>query len=187
MPPIPLKVYITPFADKGVVEPAKWDCDQAKNALNVVNAIWAKAKISFVISDCIVDKPLDMDKSARKSGQKVLDTLSLRRGPDNFVHIFLINMVEGLTEGGLSYPDSNPEPASFVQRYDDDAGKGRAWAHELGHLMSLEHAERDSPNAKDAAKLSANLMREGLTVARDLTDKQIGQAKASKLVKRFGG
>ena len=40
MSSISLKIYITPFADKGVGEAAKWSCDTAKEALNVVNAIW---------------------------------------------------------------------------------------------------------------------------------------------------
>ena len=43
MSAIPLKIYITPFADKGVVEPEKWSRDAATRALNVVNGIWSKA------------------------------------------------------------------------------------------------------------------------------------------------
>ncbi|GLR97657.1 hypothetical protein [Bradyrhizobium liaoningense] len=64
---IPLRLYVTPFANRGVLEPAQWDCDTAKKALDVVNTIWSKAKIAFVISDCILDKPLDMAPSRRTS------------------------------------------------------------------------------------------------------------------------
>ena len=43
MSSILLKVYITPFAEKGVEEAEKRSCDAAKEVLNVVNAIWLKA------------------------------------------------------------------------------------------------------------------------------------------------
>ena len=136
MSPIPLKVYITPFAERGVVEPQKWSCDAATEALTMVKAIWSKANIAVVINDCVIDKPLDMAKSARNNDQRLLDVLSSRHQPDNLVHIYLVNPIENLSAGGSSYVDSDPEPASFVQWYGTAAANGRAWAHELGHLMS---------------------------------------------------
>jgi hypothetical protein len=187
MSPIPLKVYVTPFAEKGVAEPQKWSCDTATEALNVVNAIWSKANIAFVIQDCVIDTPLDIAKSARSDDHKLLDVLSLRHQPDNLVHIYLVNPIENLPAGGGSYIDSDPEPASFVQWYYASDANGRAWAHELGHLMSLDHVEIDYAKEKQAAALQKNLMTKGLSLGRDLTDKQIGKVKGSKLVKRFGG
>ena len=133
---ISLRVYISPFAEKGVVEPLKWSCDTAKEALNVVNLIWSKADIAFVLNDCVMDKPLDMAKSARSNDRGVLDVLSLRHKQDNLIHIYLVSPIENLSAGGSSYPDSDPEPASFVQWYGNVDSNGRAWAHELGHLMS---------------------------------------------------
>jgi hypothetical protein len=183
---IPLKIYITPFAERGIPESAKWSGDTAKAALNVVNTIWSKASIGFVIKDCVMDKPLDMAKSARNSDQRLLDVLSLRHAPDNAVHIYLVNSIENLSAGGSSYLHSDPEPASFIQWYGADVASGRAWAHELGHLMSLDHIEIDYADQKQAA-LRSNLMTKGLSVGADLTDQQIRTAKASKLVKRFGG
>jgi hypothetical protein len=186
MPSILLKVYITPFADKGVVEAEKWNCDVAKDALNMVNAIWLKANVAFVIDECVVDKPLDMAKSARGDDRSLLDVLSLRHQPDDRVHIYLVNAIENLTAGGSSYVDSDPEPASFIQWYGNVAADARAWAHELGHLMSLDHIEIDYADDKQAA-LRSNLMTKGLSVGTDLTKNQIGKVKGSKLVKRFGG
>jgi hypothetical protein len=185
MSTIPLKVYVTPFAEKGVKEAEKWSCDAATEALNVVNAIWSKAKIAFVIHDCDIDKPLDIAKSVRNNDQRLLDVLSSRHQPDNLVHIYLVNPIENLSAGGSSYPDSDPEPASFVQWYGTAVANGRAWAHELGHLMSLDHIEIDYADEKQAA-LRSNLMTKGLSMGRELTDKQIGKVKASKLVKRLG-
>jgi hypothetical protein len=186
MSSILLKVYITPFAEKGVQEAEKWSCNAAKESLNVVNAIWLKANIAFAINDCVIDKRLDMAKSARNNDQRLLDVLSLRHKPDNLVHIYLVNAIENLSAGGSSYVDSDPEPASFIQWYGNVVANGRAWAHELGHLMSLDHIEIDYADERQAA-LRSNLMTKGLSMGRDLTDKQIGRVKGSKLVERFGG
>ena len=186
MSSILLRVYVTPFAEQGVVEAAKWSCDTAKEALNVVNEIWRKADIAFVMNECVTDKPLDMAKSARNSDKRVLDGLSLRYKPDNLVHIYLVNPIENLSAGGGSYLDSDPEPASFIQWYYNVVANGRAWAHELGHLMSLDHVEIDYSNEKPTA-LRSNLMTKALTMGTDLTKQQIQSVKGSKLVKRFGG
>ena len=184
---IPLRIYITPFAERGVAEPGKWSCDTAKKALDVVNTIWSKAKISFVINDCMIDKPLDMAKNARNNDKRVLDVLSLRHDPDNAVHIYLVDPILNLSAGGSSYLHSDPEPASFVQWYGDDFANGRAWAHELGHLMSIDHVEIDYTNERQVAALGKNLMTKGLSVGSNLTKQQVETAKGSKLVKRFGG
>src|SRR5215217_1820511 len=183
MSSIAMKLYITPFAEKGVREAEKWSCEAAKEALNVVNAIWSKASIVFVVKDCIIDKPLDMAKSARNNDQRLLDVVSLRHKPDNVVHVFLVNPIENLSAGGGSYLDSDPEPACFIQWYGAVVANGRAWAHELGHLMSLDHVEIDYADERQAA-LRSNLMTKGLSMGRDLTDKQISSVKGSKLVKR---
>ena len=186
MASILLRVYVTPFAEQGVEEPPKWSCDTAREALVVVNKIWLKANIAFVINECVTDKPLDMAKSARNSDRRVLDGLSLRYKPDNLVHIYLVNPIENLAAGGGSYLDSDPEPSSFIQWYYNGVANGRAWAHELGHLMSLDHVEIDYSNEKPTA-LRSNLMRKDLTMGTDLTKQQIQSVKGSKLVKRFGG
>lgn len=171
----------------GGAEPAKWDCDAAKKALDVVNTIWLKAKIAFVMSDRVTDRPYDMAKSARNNDQLVLGALSFRHDPDNAVHVYLVNPIPNLSAGGSSYLHSDPEPASFVQWYGNDFANGRALAHELGHLMSLDHVEIDYANESQAAALRSNLMTKGLSVGSDLTDQQIGTARGSKLVQRFGG
>jgi Metallo-peptidase family M12B Reprolysin-like len=184
MPTILLKVYITPFAEKNVREAEKWSPDSAKEALNVVNAIWSKADVTFAISECVVDKPLDMAKSVRNNDQRLLDVLSSRHMPDKQVHVYLVNPIENLAAGGGSYVDGDPEPASFVQWYYKTAPNGRAWAHELGHLLSLDHVDIDYGDERQAS-LRSNLMTKGLTMGTDLTDKQTAKVKGSKLVKQF--
>jgi hypothetical protein len=187
MPSIPLKIYITPFAEKGVTEAAKWSCDSAKDALDVVNGIWAKANVAFVIKECIVDAPLDIAKDSRNNDQRLLGVLTYRHPADQSIHIYLVNSIENLNAGGGSYPSSDPEPASFVQWYYNTAANGRAWAHELGHLMTLDHVTIDYTKEREAAALRGNLMVEGLSTGRDLSARQITQAKGSPLVKRFAG
>ena len=184
---IPLKVYVTPFAERGVKEAEKWSCDTARATLNVVNRIWSKAKVGFVINDCIVDDPLDMAKGERNNDARLLGELTPRHKPDNLVHIYLVNPIPNLNAGGASYQDSYPEPASFVQWYSDAINSGRAWAHELGHLMTLDHVEINYQDERRAAVLVKNLMTKGSGVGTDLSDTQIATAKGSKLVKRFGG
>jgi hypothetical protein len=186
MSTIPLKIFITPFAEKGVVEAEKWSREAANKALNVVNDIWSKASIAFVINDCVIDKPLDMAKSARNDDQRLLGVLSYRHQPDKMVHIYLVNPIENLAAGGGSYLDSDPEPASFIQWYGNVDANGRAWAHELGHLMSLDHVAIDYANAAQAA-LHDNLMTKGLSLGRELTGGQIDRVKRSNLIKRFSG
>jgi hypothetical protein len=181
---IPLRVFITPFAERGVKEPAKWSCDAASEAIVVVNAIWSKANVQFSILDCVDDKPLDIAKSSRSDDLRVLNVLSFRHPAGNAVHIYLINPVANLAAGGSSYSDSDPEAASFVQWYYKTKANARAWAHELGHLMSLDHVDIDYSDNKQAS-LRSNLMTKGLTLGTDLTPQQIEKVKASKLVKRF--
>jgi|SRR5579871_1281196 len=184
MPSISLKIYMTPFAEKGATEDQKWSRDAANEALAVANSIWSKANIAFVIADCVMDKPLEMAKSDRTDDRRLLDVLSLRHTPEKLVHLFLISPVQNLPAGGCSYLDSDPEPAGFVQWYGAGVANGRVWAHELGHLLSLDHVDVDYSDQRQAA-LRSNLMTRGLSVGTDLTAGQIGKAKSSKLINQF--
>ena len=93
MASVSLKVFITPFADKGSEEAAKWSCDSANEALKQVNTIWQKANVGFVINDCIMDRPLDMEKGSRNDDKRLLGVLSLRHDTDSLVHIYLVNAI----------------------------------------------------------------------------------------------
>ena len=184
MPAIPLKVFITPFSVRGSVEPTVWTCDAASDALNTVNTIWTPANIQFIIQECTIDKPLDMAKDARNNDRRVIDALSLRRPANKGVNIFLLNAIPNLNAGGGSYLNSDPEAASFVQSYGIATASGRAWAHELGHLLSLDHVVIDYSDQKQL-KDRSNLMVKGLSVGTDLNTTQIGDAKKSKLAQQF--
>ena len=99
---------------------------------------------------------------------------------------FLINRVQGLTAGGTSYLNSDPEASCFVQWYAKTEANGRALAHELGHLLGLDHVKVDYSDERSAARQLGNLMVEGLTTGTDLAPGQIQSAKGSKLAKKFG-
>jgi hypothetical protein len=79
---------------------------------DTIEEFWSKANLAFVINDCVVDKPLDMAKTARNNDQRLLDVLTSRHKPDKFVHAYLINPIENLNAGGGSYLDGDVEPAS---------------------------------------------------------------------------
>ncbi len=111
MSSILLKAYITPFAEKGVKEAEKWSCDAAKEALNVVNAIWLKANIAFAINDCVIDKPLDMAKSARNNDQRLL-SIRLKISPLAEAHTSIAIPSRPVSSNGMamSSPMDGPGP-----------------------------------------------------------------------------
>jgi hypothetical protein len=188
MPIIPLNIVVTPFAERGQVEPSAWTGTDPTDALRVANTIWHPANIQFHLKqDVVFDTPLDLPKGSRTHDQLVLDVLSDRRPAGTLVNVFLINRVPGLIAGGTSYLNSDPEAACFVQKYDNAASSGRALAHELGHLLGLDHVKVNYQKERLARTQVNNLMVEGMTVGTSLTPDQIKTAKGGKLIKRFGG
>jgi hypothetical protein len=57
----------------------------------------------------------------------------------------------------------------------------------LDQRQSPSRATRSRLSPQRQAALRSNLMTKGLSMGRDLTDKQIGRVMGSKLVKQFGG
>ena len=188
MPNVPLNLLVTPFSERGQVEPSTWTGTSPADALRVANTIWMPANIQFHLKqDVVLDTPLDLPKGTRTHDQVVLDGLSIRRPAGTLVNVFLINRVPGLTAGGTSYLNSDPEAACFVQQYDNATSSGRALAHELGHLLGLDHVKVDYQNERLARTQVQNLMVEGMSVGTSLTPDQIKTAKGGKLSKKFGG
>ncbi len=185
---VPLNLVVTPFSERGQIEPSTWTGTGPSDALRVANNIWMRANIQFHLKQGVVfDTALDLPKGSRTRDQLVLDVLSDRRPAGTLVNVFLINRVPGLTAGGTSYLNSDPEGACFVQQYDNATSSGRALAHELGHLLGLDHVKVDYQNERLAKTQMNNLMVEGLTVGTSLTPSQITTAKGGRLAKKFGG
>lgn len=185
---VPLNIVVTPFSERGQAEPSTWTGTGPSDALRVANTIWMHANIQFHLKqDVVFDAPLDLPKGSRTHDQLVLDVLSDRRPAGTLVNVFLINQVQGLIAGGLSYLNSDPEAACFVQKYDNATSSGRALAHELGHLLGLDHVKVDYQNERLAKTQVSNLMVEEWTVGTSLTPSQIKSAKGGKLGKKFGG
>ena len=185
---VPLKMFITPFSEKGNAEPSTWSVSDATDALRVANSTWMAANVQFHLRQpCVADTPLDLPKGSRTHEEVVLDVLSYRRPAGTWANVFLINKVPNLTAGGLSYLNSDPEAACFVQQYDDARASGRALAHEFGHLLDLDHVIVDEQKPADVKKHLYNLMVEGLTTGTNLEPSQIKKIKAGKLSRKFGG
>jgi hypothetical protein len=188
MPTVPVNLVVTPFSERGQSEPSTWTGTDPTDALRVANTIWMRANIQFHLKqDVVFDPPLDLPKGTRTHDQVVLDGLSIRRPAGTMVNVFLINSVPGLIAGGLSYLNSDPEAACFVQRYDNATASGRALAHELGHLLGLDHVKVDYQNERLAKTQIYNLMVEAMTTGTSLTPDQIKAAKGGKLAKKFSG
>jgi hypothetical protein len=140
---VPLNIVVTPFSERGQAEPSTWTGTTPGDALRVANTIWMPANVQFHLKqDVVFDTPLDLPKGSRTRDQNV----------------FLINRVQGLIAGGTSYLNSDPEAACFVQQYDDARSSGRALAHELGHLLGLDHVKVDYQNERLAKTQVNNLM-----------------------------
>ena len=60
--------------------------------------------------------------------------------------------------------------------FNNATSSGRALAHELGHLLGLDHLKVDYQNERLAMTQVNNLMVEGLTVGTSLTPDQIKAA-----------
>ena len=145
------------------------------------------ANVQFHLKqDVVFDTPLDLPKGSRTRDQLVLDVLSDRRPAGTLVTIS-DQSGAGSYRGRTSYLNSDPEAACFVQQYDDARSSGRALAHELGHLLGLDHVKIDYQNERLAKTQVKNLMVEGMTVGTSLTPDQIKTAKGGKLSKKFGG
>jgi hypothetical protein len=185
---VPLNIVVTPFSERGQTEPSTWTGTDPTDALRVANTIWMRGNVQFHLKqDVVFDTPLDLPKGSRTRDQLVLDVLSDRRPAGTLVNVFLINRVQGLIAGGLSYLNSDPEAACFVQQYDNATSSGRALAHELGHLLGLDHVKVDYQKESLAKTQVNNLMVEEWTVGTSLTTSQITTAKGGKLAKKFGG
>jgi len=185
MPAIPLNILITPLTTKGSVESGDWTAETAQEAVREASRIWSSADIQFLVKETTVDKALDVAEETRTHDQRLLDILTYRRPAAGLVNVFLIHSIAALKAGGASYLDSDPEPACFVQKYDNAAADGRALAHELGHLLSLDHLKVNYSNETKAAEEIKNLMVEGLRMGTTLSAGQIRAAKNSKLAKKF--
>jgi hypothetical protein len=184
---VPVQAYITPFSEGGQAEASVWSEPDVHAAIRVANRIWAVAGIHLSLRTCILDAALDIRHDARMNGERLLNVLSYRHPAGGSVNVFFINSVAGLTAGGLSYLNSEPEAACYVQYYSAEQANGRVVAHELGHLLSLDHVLIDFRAERRAARLLNNLMREGLGVGTELDSAQIRNAQGSRLARRFGG
>lgn len=178
MPIIPLRIFITPFADHGRAESTVWTPASAVEVLVMANHIWLAANIQFHLKeDCIVDAPIDISRDMRSHETVLLNLLSSRRPATTSSNVFLINSVPGL-DCDLTFPR---ESCSFVQKFGDCQTNGHFLAHELGHQLNLE-------DKTVGPKSIHNVMYESLnSTGNSLEHWQIKRAKDSDLVKRFAG
>jgi len=139
-------------------------------AFTIANTIWAPADIGFQVGT------ISPESAVIPGGAEVVDDsgfgyLARLFGPGNAVSLLVVNGFAG-TEGGSAVA----EWRTCIVGAWSNPYLGTVLAHELGHLLSLEHIQD-----------SWNVMHPALHADNRLTPRQIRQARGSALARRVSG
>lgn len=146
-----------------------------------------RADINFHVSSCEgVDETMPGGSRADAVDESGYHYLVARYPAGPGVRIFMVDLVARRDLGGQSRADKR----ACLVAYGDVGATARMLAHELGHLLELEHVDaerRDGPGQeREAAAWARNLMNSGaLHPDAVLTPDQVRDARASALARRF--
>ena len=183
---IPVNTYIVTLNG---VDP-RWTDDSIRSAFQGANRIWSKSGISFSVrsvgafSDSVINGPA----SGAMNNETFFYLLANYPGRDYPV-AFFVHQFAG-TEGGTSTVIKKMNWGLAVGYSSNQAENSRILSHELGHLVSLDHVDKDvhvSPKTPMPAWMRKNLMYSAISLDTQLGDDQINAAKDSALAKKFGG
>jgi hypothetical protein len=151
------------------------------------NLLETRADITFHVASCEgVDEIMPGGSRADAVDESGYHYLVARYPAGSGVRVFMVDLVARRDLGGQSRQDKR----ACLVAYGDADATARMLAHELGHLLELEHvdaARRDGPGQeREAAAWARNLMNSGaLHPDAALTAAQIRDARASALARRF--
>jgi len=186
---IPADLTIVTVSTGGSNQPQRWTPDYARSVLdNASGLLKDRAQIQFYLnsSEAAVE---EMPAGTRSD---VVDEpgyhfLVARHPASTGVRVLLVDRVAQRDVGG----EARAETRVCLIAFGADLGStGRMLAHELGHLLDLDHVERIAGpgNEKQNAAAARNLMNAGaLNPIAELTADQVRQARGSALAARFGG
>jgi len=143
-------------------------------ALDAANRIFRPADIQFTIRSCTADRvnaPQNQEEINEQSFFDLARQFPARAGAT----VLIVNKFQGPDLGGQA---AEPLGVCIMKKL-GPADLGKVLAHELGHLLDLEHVTRSGVD-------NYNLMYPALRADDRLTQDQIDTARTSNLVKRVG-
>ena len=186
---IPADLTIVTVSTGGSNQPQRWTPDYARSVLdNASGLLKDRAQVQFYFNSC---EPAVEEMPAGTRADAVDEAgyhfLAARHRAGAGVRVLLVDRIAQRDVGGEARYQTRVCLLAFGS---DLPPTGRMLAHELGHLLELEHVNRvDGPgNEKQNAAVARNLMNAGaLNPIAELTPDQVQQARGSALARRFGG
>lgn len=188
---IPVDITIVTLRYKGQEQPQRWTDAYAKSILEAASATWNdRADIEFKLASserAVEEMPTGMlGDTVDGSGYHFL---AHQHPAGNGARVLLVDKVSLRDLGG----EAREKIRICLVAYGSDKDPvARMLAHELGHLLSLNHIDdpklRGPGQEKLVAQWLVNLMYSGaLNPAAEVNDRQVKAARSSDLAKRFGG
>jgi hypothetical protein len=188
---IPADVTIVTLRASGSELPQRFTETHARSLLqSASDVLRARADVEFPLGICerVVDE-MPAGSAADVVDEQGYHYLAATHRAGRGVRVLLVDRVSRRDLGGQSRHQTG---VCLVAYSADVPSTSRMLAHELGHLLELDHvdlARRAGPGQeRQTAAWMRNLMYSGaLNPDAELTPDQVRQARSSTLARRFGG
>jgi len=152
--------------------PSGWTAEALRDAIAGANRIWAQAQIQFNLGPLTPKRfrpPGDANRVDENAYQYLINQMP---GQPGRITLLLVYRFARWDLGGQASRGTCILPSNLTAH-----NRGRIFAHEFGHLLSLDHLVTPNQNLQ-------NVMRPGLVAGNELTADQIRDARRSVLAIR---